>query len=233
MRIGEEVGLEPRYVRRALAEVHADSLLPALPEEARLSARLWGSGIVRAIRVVPLEASEAQARVETYLRDREAMSRVRTGTGRSLWEPAGGLWSTMRRAMNVGGHGYELAKARSLELRVEPLEAGFSLVTLTADLRNERGKIAAGWHFGLAGSGLGAAIALLAVFGPEAAALLGAGAIGGTAAAGASWATAAQYRRRRERLELVLQGLLDRLEQGEPLVSSRPGWRERLLDAAP
>lgn len=231
VRIGEEVGLEPRYVRQALAEIHADSLVPALPRESRLPARLWGPGLVRTSRVVPGDRAEVEAKLEVHLRDRELLKRVRHQPGRSLWEAAGGLLSTMKRAMDVGGHGYELAKARSVELVVEGLEPGWSLVSLTADLRNERTETAVGWHILAAAFAIPAAGFLVATGGPELPILLGSGLAGGAGLGAATWATATHYRKRRERTQLVLEGLLDRLELGEPL--SKPGaapWRTRLLD---
>lgn len=230
LRIGEEVGLEPRYVRQALAEIHADSLIPALPGESPLAARLWGPGLVRVSRVVPGEDAAVQDELEAYLRDREVLRRVRSGPGRSLWEAAGGLVSTMRRAMDVGGHGYELAKARSVELVVRRLEPGFVLVTLTADLRNERGQLAVGWHLGALLAAAPAALVLLAAVGIDLLPLLGAGALGGGAVAGGSHATGVHFGRRRQRVELVLEGILDRLQQGERL-SDRPSWKDRLLEA--
>ncbi len=230
VRIGEEVGLEPRYVRQALAEIRADSLLPALPRESAVPARLWGSGLVRASRVVPGDRSAVTAKLEAHLTDRELLKRVRHQPGRSLWEPAGGLLSTMKRAMDVGGHGYELAKARSVELVVEDLEPGWALVTVTADLRNERTATAVGWHLAGAFLAVPAAIFLVATGGLELPVLLGSGLAGGVGLGGAAWATAAHYRRRRERTRLVLEGLLDRLELGESLTPDRPGsWREKLL----
>lgn len=231
VRIGEEVGLEPRYVRQALAEIHADSLLPAVPAESRLPARLWGLGLVRASRVVPGERADVEPKLEAHLQERELLKRVRHQPGRSLWEPAGGLLSTMKRAMDVGGHGYELAKARSVELVVEGLEPGWSLVTLTADLRNERSQTAVGWHVLGVALALPASIFLVATGGPELPVLVGSGLAGGVGLGGASWATAVHYRKRRERTQVVLEGLLDRLELGDPLATPHSrSWREKLLD---
>lgn len=229
VRIGEEVGLEPRFVRRALAEVRAESLVPESPRETPLPARLWGPGLVRASRVVPGERAEVAARLETHLRERELLKRVRRQPSRSLWEPAGGLLHTMKRAMDVGGHGYELAKARSVELAVEGLEPGWSMVTLTADLRNERAGAALGWHLAAAAAAVPAAVFLTATGGPGLPALLGAGLAGGAGFGAATWATATQYAKRRRRVRLALEGLLDRLELGEPLPAPGSGsWRERL-----
>ena len=115
LRIGREVGLDPRHVRRALAEHRAESLVPALPEdEAPL--RALGEGRVRASRAVPGEPVGVQEKLEGHLRTRESLQSVRRRPGRSLWEPAGSLLSKMQRTLDVGGRGYELAEARSLEV---------------------------------------------------------------------------------------------------------------------
>lgn len=227
VRIGEEVGLEPRFVRRALAEVRADSLVPEAPREASLPARLWGPGLVRATRVVPGDASEVTAALEAHLRDRELLKPVRRQPGRSLWEPAGGLLHTMKRAMDVGGHGYALAKARNVELAVEGLEPGWSLVTLTGDLRNERAGAALGFHLAGIAVTVPVGILLTATGGPELPVAVGTGLAGGAGIGAATWATAARYARSRRRTRLALEGLLDRLELGEPLSPPRRGsWRE-------
>lgn len=229
VRIGEEVGLDPRHVRQALAEVRADSLVPGLPEDSELATRVWGPGLVRESRVVPGSRGEVEAKLDRHFREVELLKRVRSQPGRSLWEAAGGLVSTMQRAMDVGGRGYELAKARSLEVSVELLEEGRCLVTLTADLRNARGQAAAASY--TIGSLVGAAgaIFLVATGGPELPLLLGSAAAGAPALGGATWATHAWVKKRCGRVRLVLQGILDRLEQGVPLEPPREGWREKLL----
>lgn len=229
VRIGEEVGLEPHYVRQALAELQADSLLPALPREAKVARRLWGRGLVRTSRVVPGERTVVESLLERYLEDEELLKRVRSQPGRSLWEAAGGLLSNMKRAMDVKGHGYVLAKARSVEVTIEPLEPGWCLVTLTADLRNERARTAAGWHLGIGALAFGAAVFLIAPGGPELSAILGSGLAGGAGLGAATWSTGAHFRRTRARLELALEGLLDKLERGRPPGTKPRSWREKLL----
>jgi hypothetical protein len=228
IRIGEEVGLSPRYMRQALAEVRADSLVPALPSESSTAARVFGSGLVRASRVVFGNPSEAEQRVATFFRDQELLKRVRSQPGRSLWEPAGGLLSTMQRAMDVGGRGYELAKARSIAVDVEPLESGWSLVTLTADLRNMRNEAAAGWYLGGVFTALGGSISVLVTGGATLPLLLGAGLISGAALGTATWATGRTFRKRKLRMEMALQGFLDRVERGEEPSAQADAWSRRL-----
>lgn len=231
VRIGEEVGLEPRYVRQALAEVHAESLVPSLPADSPFAARLWGPGLVRASRVVPGDRTEVEAKLHAHLRDGELLKQVRARPGRSLWQPAGGLLSTMKRAMDVAGRGYELAKARSVDLSVEPLEPGRSLVTFTADLRNLRKDAAVGFHVAFGAAAVPLAVFLVASSGAGLPLLLGTGAAGSAGLAGANWAAAAHTRKRRERTELALQGILDRVEGGEAVGSGGRRWKGRLPGA--
>lgn len=227
LRIGREVGIEPRHVRRALAEVRAESLVPELPDRTGMASALWGEAVVRSSRVVPGDAEEVQRKVEEHFRGEESLQSVRRRSGRSLWEPAGGLVSKMQRALDVGGKGYELAEARSVELAVVDLEPGWSLVTLTVDLANLRRDQAIAWTAGATPVLLaGGVMASLALGFPMALALVGAG--GGVAAAstlGAGWT----LEKKRRRYRLVVEGLLDRLEQNESLRPRRSGWREQLL----
>jgi hypothetical protein len=154
LRIGSEVGIEARYLRRALGEVRAELMIPDLPTDREILKRLGGYGFVRASRVV-----------------------------------------------------------------LSPLEDGFTLVTLTADMRNQRSEQVGGGG-GIAGFvgaegglalGIGAGMPWLAVPGL----VVGAG-FGG-------WLGRREYRKQIDRMELSLEGLLDRLEAGEPLAP--PGRR--------
>ncbi len=231
VRIGEEVGLEPRHVRRALAEVQADSLLPPLPTEHGIPSRLWGPGVVRHSRAVRGDAVTVLALLEHHFEEKESLRCVRRKPGRSLWEPAAGLVKQMQRAIDVGGHGYELAKARNVQLAVEELEEGWSLVTISVDLRNLRTEQATGWLLGLGLSGTGGAVASAVLAGSTVgfviAPFLALGFWGA-----ASWAAGRTIQKSRSRIELIALGLLDRLEQGEigaPKEKEGPAWKEWLL----
>lgn len=227
LRIGREVGLEPRHVRRALAEVRAEALLPEPPEDEGVARRVLGDAFVRVSRAVPGEPDEVQAQVEEHFRERESLQSVRLRSGRSLWEPAGSLVSKMQRALDVGGRGYELAEGRRVELSVAGLEDEWSLVTLTVDLRNVRSEHGIGWLTGLAGAGSGVAVVAVLVLGVPV--LVTVPALAAAAVGGTSAATRWTLEKKRRRLELVLEGLLDRLEEGGDLAPRRPDWRDRLL----
>jgi len=253
--IGREVGLEPHHVRRALAELRARSLAPGPLDEEGVVRSLLGPAAARARRIVPGEPSGVQAWLEEHFREHERLQPIREREGRSLWEPASGLLNQMRRSLDVTGHGYVLAEARTVELSVaavggadaegvgrsgpdagEVVEVGGAarggsgdrgregaeerascLVTLTADLRNQRSREA--WVWGGIGVGLGSSTGLVLVVAaglpalPVGAAL--AVGLAGTTAGGVRWSLA----RKRDRTRLVMEGLLDRLERGE---SPRP-----------
>ncbi|MDH3733460.1 MAG: hypothetical protein OEU54_07985 [Gemmatimonadota bacterium] len=232
IRIGEEVGLEPRYVQQAMAEVQAESLVPSAPEDGGFMSRWAGSSAVRVSRVVPGSQHDVERNLEHYLREKELLKPVRSQRGRSLWEPAGGLVSSMRRAMDVGGHGYTLAKAKRLQVAVEPLESGWSLVTLTADMANLRNETAGGWMFGMGLASIGPSIGLIVATGGAALAFVGAAALVGGGVATARFAARKHVRKEAERLELSMLGLLDRLERGETLELGEEPWHTKLLRSA-
>jgi hypothetical protein len=225
LRIGEEVGLEPQHVRRALLELRAESLVPAIHKERELPLKLWGSAHVQVSRVIPGDVDGVQRELGGYLRTAESLRPVRDRPGLAIWEPASDLASQLKRSLDFGGHGYELAKARRIQVAVEQLEPGRSLVSLSADLTNERAEHAAGWTIGLGLIGAGATVALVLVAGAPvliAAPVVGAGLFGGSAAA------AKTFRLRRERVELVMNGLLDRLERGGKLPPTRSSIVQRI-----
>lgn len=210
VRIGREVGLEPGAVRQAMAEVRAASLRPSLPEEDSLASRLLGSGFVRASRFVAGSTEAVRESVESELELKERLRKVRQTSGGSRWVPAEGWKSAARRSEMSGGHAYELGTAKAIEVSVREADEDHSLVTVTADVRNQRTEQLVTWISGLGVPGLLAGGLLVAAGGFWAflsplpvAALVGAG----------TWATVPAYRRERERLELVVEGFLDRLER--------------------
>ncbi|MDZ7778450.1 MAG: hypothetical protein U5R14_00750 [Gemmatimonadota bacterium] len=221
LRIGREVGLDPGHMRRALGEVRAEALVPALPPDSGPLRRVVGEGSVRADRVIPGDPDEVEERLVRWLSKQESLDAVRRRAGFSLWEPAEGMLAQLQRGLKWGGQRYELAQARQLELSVQALEEGFSLVTLTVDVRNLRMEEGGGWIAGLAVvGGVGSAVGLSALFPPAATVavgLVGAG-VGGV---GGSMVGRATFHRKADRLRLAAEGLLDRLERGELVVPPR------------
>lgn len=220
IRIGREIGISPAYLQRALAETAgASSAERTMPE------KLFGPGGARAARTVPGEASAVGAQVERYLVEREWLAPVRRFADRTVYQKGRGIdiARVVTSALDVVvsskqpqvGAGYKLRNARQVEVAVQPLEAGFSYVTIQVDLRNARAAL------GAAGivTGWGGGIAVAAVLGvavDPAAALLGLPVLGGS-----TLGFRAIQRHTVEHAQTHIESLLDCLERGEPLVRSR------------
>ena len=228
LRIAEEVGLEGRHVRQALAEMRADAMLPEQTGERSVATRLWGEATVVGSRVVPGAPHEVLSMLGEHLAEQESLRSVRDRPGQQVWEPASDLMSNLQRGFDLGGRGYELAKARSISVMAQPLEEGRTLLTVTADIKNQRAGHAAGWYGVLGTFGLGSALG--AILGEGASALIVLPAVTGGIAAVGTLGTVKTLARRRNRLELAVQGLLDRIETGSTMASDKPTLRQRITD---
>ncbi len=217
VRIGKEVGLEASHVRRALGELRAEAMVPALPADGGYLRRWVGPAHVRAERVVPGDAAEVEERVVQWLSGAESLHPVRRRAGVSLWEPAEGFVAQLQRGLKWGGQRYELAQAKQVELSVQSLEDGYALVTLTVDLTNQRLEQGGGAIGGFAAGGgvLGSVLTVAVLSFPPAAAV--AAGLAGAAVGGAGGALVGRstYQQKAERVRLASEGLLDRLERGE------------------
>jgi len=222
LRIGRDVGIAEAHMQRALGEVRAAALTPALPPDEGLARRLFGEGRVRVERAVSGSPAAVEERVTTWLDTVESLHCVRRRSGVSLWEPAEGLVAQLQRALKWGGQRYDLARARRVELSVQGLEEGYALVVVTADLRNVRAEQGGVLSVAL---GLAGAVALgVATVGAVGSGVLvlppvaaGAGALAGAAAGGVGGVLLGrgQLAKEIERVRLGAEGLLDRLERDE------------------
>lgn len=229
VQIGAEVGIGERYIRQALAEIEAASLVPDAPPDEGLARRIAGPAIVSTSRVVPGSPPDVEANLASYLRKEELLRQVRSRSGGSIWEPGTDLVHQMRRAFDVGGRRYTLARARDLQISVEALESGWSLVTLTADIGNLRTQQLGGWFTGMGLAGTAGGIGLFIAAGGGMLPLLGGLAILSGFATLATVSARAGMRKARHRMQLALEGLLDRLERGENLWTEEEPWHRKLL----
>ncbi len=226
LQIGEEVGLDQAHVQQALSEVRALSLVPKKPAEGELAVWLYGTSVVQVSRVIPGTPPEIDALIEGFLTTQEALRKVRNQPGRTLWEPAEGFASKMQRGMNIAGRAYVLAEVKAVAVFVEALDEERSMVTLTADLSNQRTGSAAGWYCGVGGVATALTIAATVAGGLPAlliapvavAATLGVGTLGAERSVRKKW----------ERLRLALQGLLDSVEHKEQPVSGGQALLEKI-----
>lgn len=216
LRIGQEVGLEPSHMRRALGELRAEQLTPALPAEEGVLARVVGPSRVQAARAIPGAAADLSPRLHDWLRRNESLTPLRERMGSSFWEPNQGFTAQIQRGINLGGKNFELARGKSLEVSVVELEAGWVLVTLVSDLSNVRTEHGLGWGLGLGLGSLGAGVGVAAVVAFPPVAIVGT-AIAAGMAGGAAGATLARHTLApaRARMAVALEGLLDRCERGD------------------
>lgn len=227
-RIAEEVGLEGRYVRQALAEVRADALAPSRPEDRSLATRVWGAAAVVESRVVPGDPEEVLHKLRKYLSDRESLRCVRDRPGQQVWEPASDLMSQLQRGLDFSGRGYQMARAKTLTIQTQELEEGRTLISVIADLSNTRAGHAAAWYGTLGVFGLGSALG--AILGEGASAAIVVPSVTAGVAAVGTLGTVKTLAKRRERIELAVQGLLDRLERDTGFATDRPTLKERISD---
>ena len=120
----------------------------------------------------------------------------------------------------------ELAKAKTLTIYTQPLEEGRTLVSVIADIANTRAGHAAGWYGSLGLYGLGSALG--AVLGGGAEAMIVFPAVTAGVAAVGTLGTAKTLARRRDRVTLAVQGLLDRLERDSGFSTDRPTLVEKI-----
>jgi hypothetical protein len=212
--IGRQVGLEPAHVRRAMAEVHAESLAPERPQGNRILDLLAGDSRVEVRRVVAGEPTLIQQQVEMLLREREKLSALRRRPTRSVWEASAGIMDRLDRFMNFSGKEYALADTRQVELAIAETEPGWSLVTLAADLANKREEV-----LYTAGSCVGVAAILAAAFtAMEGGYGMFFCVVSGLFVGLASAAVAVPWLRwsvgkRRERIAVILEGLIDQVDR--------------------
>ena len=225
--IGKEVGLSPGVLRQALAE---ERTRIALTEERGLVAKVAGPRMAYGSRTVNGTPSEILAAVDAWMINKECLQVQRRFGERVVWEPARGLWSGIKKSVNVGGRGYDLCRAACVAATVSEVAPGRTHVRIDADLTTSRTARVRGAS-ALAGVGvvaaggaalLGVAITAAPVFVLVAAAvpLLGFGS--------AAYATAESHRSVATRVQLAIEQVLDRLEHGELQLSSRSSATGRL-----
>ena len=208
LELGKEVGLSPQHLRQALAEERTRVALP--PDRGGLSARLLGGARVGASRVVPGRPRDALDTIDAWMQRQECLQVKRQFPDRVVWEARRDLVGTIRRAFNVGGRGYALARAFEVAATAVAVDESRTMVRIDADLAPFRGSLAR-QSVGVTTLGVATGAAMVALHFAIAAAaapvvLVGAGAFWAARGINARTATAAQ---------LALEQLLDRLERGE------------------
>ena len=217
--LGREVGLSAEHLKQALAE---ERTRITLPEEHGIAARVAGPGIVAAGRAIRGTPADILSDIDGWMHREECLQVRRRMADRIVWEPRRDLIGNLRRSMNLGGRGYDLAKAGAVAASVTPLPDGQVHVRLEADLTRPRSNRIGGGIAVAGTGGVASTIALAVVFSGAisiaapflpiiAAAALVPAAVGGVG----GYAAARSHRRAAERVLVALEQLLDRLEHGE------------------
>lgn len=204
VRIGKELGLSTAHLQQAIAEVRGGG-----PPEAGVLYKLFGPAEIRASRTVPGNAEDLRENLERYLLEREYYTVLRRFHDRTIYEQASGVHATVGRSMSQAFGGSRLLGFRQLEVAVQPLEDGFSYVTLGTDLSAQRAGVATGAVLGGGGGGAAVATALGIAVAPPAALL------GLPIVAGMAFIMRATYNSSARKAHLKLESLLDRIQHSE------------------
>ncbi len=204
--VGKEVGIPAQHIRQALAEERSRVEVPV--ESGRVAA-LFGSATVFATRTVRGAPAMLFDKLDDAMQREESLRVKRRFADRVTWEPRGGLATEMRRVLNVGGHGYRLARAHEVSATIIAVDAERSIVRLDASLANVRSqRIAGGSGVAVAGGVTGGILVALGVMTAVAALPLAAGLVGG-------YFIARSHGPQVAGAQLALEQMLDRLERGE------------------
>ena len=213
LRIGQELGLEPAAVRRAITEVRGR---PAA--ETGVLARAMGPGSARAARTVPRPAAEVARLLEDYLCRCEYMMVQRRFPDRTRFVRDSGIAAGFGRIARSFGRSHAPMDLKQLDVAVAPLDDGSCLVELSSDLAGMRAGLAAGGALGGGGAAGAIATAVLATPLVDPLALLGLPVLA------VSWfGMRGIYRATRGGVQEKLESFLDRLQHGEVQVPQRRG----------
>jgi hypothetical protein len=224
LELGKEVGLSAEHLRQALAEERTRVALP--PAEGGLSGKLLGGARVGASRTVPGRPSDVLDAIDLWMQRQECLQVKRQFADRIVWEARRDLLGTVRRALNVGGRGYALARAHEVAATAVAVDGSRTLVRIDADLASFRSSLArqsAGVTFvGVAAGSVLAALHFAIAVAVAPPALIGVGAFYLARGINARTATSAQ---------LALEQLLDGLERGD-VTKPQPSILSALAAAA-
>jgi len=206
--VGNEVGIPAKHLRQALAEERSRIAVPV--ERGRIAA-LFGAATVSASRTVRGTPAALFDRLDEAMQREESLRVKRRFPDRIAWEPRGGMATEFRRILNVGGHGYRLARAEEVSATVIAVDAERSIVRLDASLANVRSQRLAGGAGVIASGGVATGILLaLGVMAGVAALPVAAGVVAG-------YFVARSHGPQVAGAQLALEQMLDRLERGELL----------------
>ena len=210
LKLGSDVGIPGRFLRQAMYEEAAGGA--AL--ERGFTARWVGPRVLLAHRVVPGNKTALEQAIGEFMTEEEAMTPKRRLPDRTVWERQKGLFAEMKRGLSLQGKAYHLARAQDVSVQLNALEDGYCHAELAADIGNLREQAVTGMGIVAAAFLLGAVV-IAFVPGLE---LLSLFAMAG--ALGFPFLVARAHRKKAEQVQVALEQVLDRLEQGD--IKPRP-----------
>lgn len=215
--LAKEVGLSSQHVRQALAEERA-RIEPLTISGSGLGYQMFGADRVVAQRVVRGKPEKLLATLDRRMQKEEGLRVMRQRPDFITWEPARGVFESLRRLMGTGD--FALIRADEITATVAPVDDEFTLVRLQAGFAQLRsamgGRAALGTALGAAATGaaliIGGAASLAVapvVWIPVALApaVLG--------SAGSYYSARRTQQQALQRALLTLEQVLDRLERGD------------------
>ncbi len=222
LRIAGEVGLGEGHVRRALAELRTGEM------GGGPLARVFGPSVIVASRVVPGTPKELAVTMDDFFVSSQLLQAVRRGPSRLQYRPSVDWASQLARAASFTSKKYYVASAKSVEVGLDAVDDGRTLVELTVD-PGTRGEYL--WGAGLGGGSAalvvgatGTAIMVAASLPVVAAVVLG-GSVGVGLGGSIGWAVGRSHKAKLVEVQAEMEGLLDRLEAGESLEPPPAAWR--------
>ncbi|HEX8394217.1 MAG TPA: hypothetical protein VF665_17875 [Longimicrobium sp.] len=157
LRIGQELGLDPVSVRRAITDVRGQA-----PPERGMMVRAMGPGVIRAARTVRRPGAAVGLLLEEYLLRCEYMLVQRRFPDRTRYVRGTGVAAVLGRASRKFGASHAAMDLAQLDVAISALDADSCLVELTVDTSGVRAGMAAGAATMGIGAGVGITAAVLA-----------------------------------------------------------------------
>ena len=190
-------------------------------------AALYGPNFVVASRVVSGDREALAKKIDEFMVAGQLLQAVRKKASVLLYRPAVDWASQIARAASSTSRKYYVASAKLVEVRLEPVEEGMTLVEIEVEPGTRDEYLVGGGIGGLgagAGAGIGIAFAVAAAA-PLAAGVAAGVAVGSAVFGGIAWITGSYHKRRLLEVRAEIEGILDRLETGESLEPPPSSWR--------
>ena len=224
VRIGREVGLPERHVRRALAERRASG--------GGVGSGGWRDAVamvllrdeVKASRTIARSRARIRRELDDFMVGGQLLQRVRGKDDLLQYRPAVDWASRVARAASFRSRKHYVASARLVEIRMERIEKESTQVEVRVDpgiasnYRNWWVVVGLVMGFAVGGVGVGAGWSLPLVVGVSAV-------VGASAPLLTAMLAAPGFRRRVADVRTEVEGVLDGLETKNGLEPPPPAWR--------